>query len=110
MGLGVLGELNWLAVIVAAIVYFALGAIWYHPSFLGKPWMRSIGWEPSQEAPQMGAAAYAAPFIAYLVAAIALGLLARATGSDSFAEGIVLGLVVGIGVAATLTFVTAIFD
>jgi hypothetical protein len=31
-----LGELNWLAVIVGAVIYFALGALWYSPMLLGR--------------------------------------------------------------------------
>jgi len=40
--------INWLAVIVAAIIPFAIGFVWYGPLF-GKPWMESIGVNP--EAP-----------------------------------------------------------
>jgi hypothetical protein len=36
-------------------------------------------------------------------------MLAFATGSDTFGEGIVLGLVLGIGVAVALEFVNAMF-
>lgn len=32
-------QINWLAVIVAALVYFALGAIWYGPIF-GEAWVQ----------------------------------------------------------------------
>ena len=36
MSFDALGDLNWLAVIVAAIAYFALGAIWFAPPVFGK--------------------------------------------------------------------------
>ena len=29
MNFGLLGDVNWLAVVVGAVVYFALGAAWY---------------------------------------------------------------------------------
>lgn len=35
MSFDVLGDLNWLAVVVAAIAYFALGALWYAPPVFG---------------------------------------------------------------------------
>ena len=56
-----LGELNWLAVIVGAVVYFVLGALWYTPAFLGRRWQRSIGWDPERTPPQMSPATYAVP-------------------------------------------------
>ncbi|HEY4797694.1 MAG TPA: DUF1761 domain-containing protein [Bacteroidia bacterium] len=45
----VLQHLNWLAVAVSAIAYFALGAIWFGPAF-GKVWMKGHGITlPSEE-------------------------------------------------------------
>jgi hypothetical protein len=85
-----------------------LGALWYGPLF-GKVWMKAIGWDGTQEeAP--GPGIYAFPAIAYLIATIATAMLAEATGSDSVGEGLVLGLVVGIGYAVTLTLVSVTFD
>ncbi|MES1225993.1 MAG: DUF1761 domain-containing protein, partial [Bacteroidota bacterium] len=39
MGTEIFSHLNWLAILVAAVAYFALGAIWY--SFLFRdPWIK----------------------------------------------------------------------
>ena len=110
MSFDVLGDINWLAAIVAAVIYYAIGAAWYSPVLFGKPWMRSIGWDPDSDPPEVSAKDYAFPLIAYLIAAIAVAMLAVATSSDSFGEGVVLGLVVGMGLATVLAFVTATFD
>jgi len=48
MSLDVIGNLNWLAVIVGGVIYFALGAVWYSPVLLGRQWQRSIGWDPTR--------------------------------------------------------------
>jgi hypothetical protein len=109
MSLDTLGQLNWLAIIVGALIYFALGAVWYLPAVFGRPWMRSIGWDESRQQ-QMNPVQYAAPAVAQLIAAVATGMLAAATGSDTLPEGVVLGLVVGVGYALTLTAVDAMFD
>jgi len=103
-------DLNWLAVVVAAVVWFALGAVWYTPKVFGAAWMRSIGWEPSPDDPKPGASMYVAPLLAYLVGSVALGLLAKATGTDTVGEGLVLGLVVSVGIVGTILLVTAAFD
>jgi hypothetical protein len=108
MSFDLLGELNWLAVIVATVVYFALGAAWYAPPLLGKAWMKAAG-TVIQEGQRPGPAIYLTPLLAYFVAVIATAMLAEATGSDTFAEGIVLGLVVGVGYAVVGTAVEATF-
>lgn len=111
MNLDTVGDLNWAAVVVAAIIYYVLGAVWYARPVLGSIWMDSIGWKPDPESgPQMSTANIVLPVIAFLVAAVALGMLAVSTGTDTLGEGIVLGLVVGVGVAAMLTLVTAAYD
>ena len=110
MDLEALAGLNWLAVITGAALYFALGAIWFQPQLLGRAWMRSIGWDPSRGQPDASVVSYLPSLVAYLVAATAVGLLAAATGSDNLAAGITLGLVIGIGLALTLTAVDASFD
>lgn len=110
MSFDVLGDINWAAVAVAAIVYFAVGAAWYSRALLGKPWMRSIGWNAEQDPPEMSPVSYLGPLVGYLVAAVAVAMLAVATGTDTFGEGLVLGLVLGIGLATVLALVTALFD
>ena len=105
-----LSGLNWLAILVGAVIYFALGALWYSPVLFMRPWQRSIGWDADRTPPQQSVTTYIVPFLAYVVMAIAVGLLAEATGSDTFAEGLVLGLVVGVGLSLMHTLVDATFD
>ena len=107
MSFDVLGDLNWLAVIVATIAYFALGAIWYAPAVFGNTWMRAGGFEVPEQ-PQ--AAFYVVPFLTCLLATIVVGMLAFATGSDTLGEGIVLGLLTGVGIAFSALLVTGFFD
>jgi hypothetical protein len=39
MSFDLLGDLDWLAMIAAAIAYFVVGAAWYAPSVFGRAWM-----------------------------------------------------------------------
>lgn len=109
MTLDVLGELNWLAVIVAAIAYFALGALWYMPFAFGRTWQRAIGWDEANP-PEAGAVTYAAPALFALVSSIATAIIANATGSADIGSGLVLGLVVGIGYGLAISAYEAVFD
>jgi hypothetical protein len=103
-------QLNWLAVLVGAVIYFVIGAAWFAPAVFGRPWMASIGWDESRPRPETNPVSYAGPALFYLVASIATGLLAAATGTDTIQEGVVLGLVVGVGYALTVTATDAVFD
>ena len=106
-----LAAINWLAVIVATLIYFALGAVWFAPATpIGRRWMSSSGYE----SPTTGASStnlfYIVPLATSLVAVVATALLAAATATDTLTEGIVLGLIVGIGYAATIVLTTAAFE
>ncbi len=87
-----------------------LGALWYSPVLFAGPWQRSIGWDENRAPPQSSAMTYVVPLVAYLVMAIAVGMLAAATGTGTFAEGIVLGLVLAISLSLAHTFVDASFS
>jgi hypothetical protein len=105
-----LGQVSWLGVIVGAAIYFVLGAVWYSPVLFAKPWQEAIGWDPARRPPQMNPMTYVLPAAMYLVAGVAMAILAAATGTDSISEGLVLGLVTGIGFALPMTGVEATFD
>ena len=61
-----------------------------------------MGWDPSAEESQPSAAIYVAPLVTCRLSAVAMTMLASATGSDTVGEGVVLGLVVAIGITAMI--------
>jgi uncharacterized membrane protein len=110
MSFDLLGDVKWLSVILAALAYFVIGAIWYAPPVLGKAWMAAGGMQMPAEGQRPGPAIYVVPLIGSVLSAIALGMFAVATGTDTIGEGIVLGLVVGVGFAISISLVTATFE
>jgi hypothetical protein len=105
-----LSQVSWLGVIVGAAVYFFLGALWYSPPLFAKPWQAAIGWDESKPQPQTNPMTYVVPALLYLIAAIAMAIIAAATGTDSISEGLVLGLITGLGFALPMVGVEATFD
>ena len=106
-----LGGLNWVAVILATVIYFALGALWFGPwTAIGRAWVTASGYESPTSGMSSTNAFYIAPIVTSFVSVIATALLAKATGTDTLAEGIVLGLVVGIGYAVVILLNTAAFE
>ena len=106
-----LAGINWIAVVVATTVYFALGALMFAPfTPIGRAWVAASGYE----SPTGGIAAsnvfYIVPALTAFVSVVATALLVQATGTDTLAEGVTLGLVVGIGYAAAILLNTALFE
>jgi len=98
MSFDVLSDVNYLAAVVAALVYFGIGAIWYAPPVLGKIWQQAVGLTQEQLRPNP--MIFVGTFIAYFLMAVTLAAIARSTGASDFADGLVLGLFVGIGIVA----------
>jgi hypothetical protein len=109
MSFDVVDDLNWLAVVLATAVYFVLAGPWFSDLLFGPAWRQSIGWD-KRTGERLGPTYYVGPLLTCFVAVIAVAMLSEATGSDSFAEGLVLGLVVAVGVACAVLFVTGALD
>ena len=106
-----LGDIDWLAVIVGAIAYFVIGALWYAPPVFGSVWMAAGGvpdMRGSDDRPPP--TIYAVPLFGSILSAIALAMFALVSATDTVGEGTVLGLVVGIGFAISISLVTATFE
>jgi hypothetical protein len=96
--LAALGDLNVLALVVAALSYFAVGGLWFSPLLFSRQWQSATGLSDSQLAARNPAPIFGGAFVASLVSVIALGLL-LGSGAGA-ATGAVVGLVCGIGFAA----------
>lgn len=109
MSFDLLGDLNWLAVIAATLAYFILGGIWYAQAVFGKAWLQASGIQiPEGQRP--GAEFYVFPLISNFLMVLGTAIVARATGTDTFGEAVVLWLVVAVGFAVALTINSSVFD
>ena len=89
------------AILVAAFVYFALGALWYSPLLFVDPWLRLIG-KSFAEVKAHGAAPYPWAFLFALLTATGLAQVLRWQGSSGAGTGAFIGFALG----ATLSFAT----
>jgi hypothetical protein len=106
-----LGSINWLAVVIATVIYFGLGAVWFAPPTpIGRAWVESSGYESPTGGTMSTNLFYIVPAATCLLMVVATALLARATGTDTLGESVVLGLVVGIGLALPILIQTAAFE
>lgn len=109
MLLDAFAELNWLAVLVAGLVYFVIGAVWYTDALMGRQYRTALGLDPDAKATP-DPTPLVINLVGWLVSALALGLVATAVDADGVAEGIILGLVVGVGVVLTQMLVTTTYE
>ena len=58
----------------------------------------------------MNPVTYVVPALLYLVVAIAMAILARSIGVTTLADGVVLGLLTGLGFALPMVGIEATFD
>ncbi len=95
-----LGELNWFAIVVVAAAAMALGAAWY--GLLANPWMAATGLtrEIINSRKRQNVRAYSLAVVAAFGAALALAVVVQATNADGAAEGLLIGVIVGIGFGA----------
>src|SRR5437667_9641386 len=105
-------NVNILAVLVAAVLTFVLGAVWYSPVLFAKQWMAAQGYtaENLEEMKRKAVTrAYAVSVLSYLVTAYVTALLASDTNSTTLSQGLWLGLRASLQFAATVGLPATMF-
>jgi hypothetical protein len=102
-----LGSINWLAVVVAAVVGLVIGFVYYAPQLMGRRWAASAGATlPSGTPPAM---TLVGTIVSVLITAVALGVLASATGATGN-DGAALGFICWLGFVLTWTVSGALYE
>lgn len=103
-----LGDLNWLAVLVAAAAWFVFSAIWYSIPPLSKAW-QSAAKVNAEEGPPL-VMVLVPTFIGYFVTTIVIALLVPAVGATELVDGIGLGVALGVGFGLVGALVTQMYE
>ena len=109
--------INYLAVLVAAVVIFVLGGLWYSPALFAKRWIalqnRTEEEMRAQAAasnmPLMYFAAFVCAFIQAWVMAMVLGHMAQ-IAEMSVAHAAIFAALLWLGFAGTTSYATALFS
>jgi hypothetical protein len=96
------------AVLVATIVYFALGAAWY--MVLSKPWMAAVGFTREQLEQGSSPAIFAVTFLLEVIAVFTLAVILGNSTLGGIGGGASLGALVGIGIWFALVSVTFMYE
>ena len=103
-------RVNYVAVVVVAVVYWLLGALWYGALF-GKQWVALMG-KTMEEAQREGQTAvpYIVALVCNLLIAYVLALVCNASGATTMAKGASAGVLMWLGFIGTTTLTTYEFD
>ena len=103
-------RVNYAAVLVAAVVNFMLGALWYSPALFANGWVRLIGRNMEEMKRNANPMSYVAAFGCSVAMAYVLALFNAGRKSDSMLKGAYAGLLLGAGVVATSMLTSYLFE
>lgn len=99
--------INWLAVIAASLVGFAIGFVWYGPLF-GKPWMASVGMTEEDAKNGNMAKIFGFTFVFQFIMAYCLAMFFG--GEVNVQEGAFYGFLTGFGWVAMAIGVNGLYE
>jgi hypothetical protein len=102
--------MNYWAVLVAAIAYMALGALWYSPVLFGKAWMKGIGKTKEQVDAGFSPLNYLYSIIAAFLSSYGIARIMNWSGGNSVVDGIKVALIAGICFVLAAMAVNDIFE
>ena len=105
-------DINWLAILVVALVNMALGALWYSKILFGKKWMELLGKKEEDFKDNLKTAwkAYAVSFVGALVTSIILALFMEYKEAVTFLEGAILGIMGWLALVVPTNLNSVIFE
>lgn len=98
-----ISDINYLAVVAGVVVNMIVGGLWYSPLLFAKPWMAETGitMEAISEDKAGMIRGYAVSVIASVAIVFAMSVLVEATDASGATDGLLIGLLAGIGFVAT---------
>jgi hypothetical protein len=101
-------NLNWLAIIVAAVSAFVLGGLWYSPLMFVKRWMKETGITPESTKNNNMFKVFGLGFVLSLIASFFLAMFIGAKAGAGF--GAMAGFMAGLGWVFTFMGISYLFE
>ena len=111
MNSALFSDIKWLAVLVAAVAYFALGALWYSKALFANSWVKLAGINMDDPNARKGVGAIMlTSFVLMLVASIGIAILITRIGVTDWMTGLKTGLITGICFSATAISISYVYE
>lgn len=96
-----LGEINYLAVIIASLVAFLIGSIWYMKQLFGARWQKEIKLSDKDIEKANMPKVLLVSFMTILISAVAISVLLSVMVLDTAVQGALFGIMIAVGIIAT---------
>lgn len=111
MNTQIFSDINWLAILVAAIAYFMLGAVWYSKALFGTKWAAVVGLDMTDPNKSKGMAKMmTGTFVLILIACMGIAMLVARMDLSVLPSALKLGLITGICFATTAVSISFIYE
>jgi len=107
---GELFNINYWAVLVAAVAPMLIGSAWYSPALFARSWMKAVGKTEADIKKGATGKLYFLAFAASLITSFVTAHLVDIAGATSIIEGVILGFWVWLGYVATVTATNHLFE
>ena len=102
-------DVNWLAVLVAALAKFVIGGVWYSPPVFGPRWGAIVAVSPEAFKARM-VPAMVTDLLASLVLAWVLANVLKFTGATGLVPGVRVSFFLWLGFVATPLLSTTVYE
>jgi len=111
MNTEIFSHMNWLAILVATLAYFVIGALWYSKVLFGSKWASLLKLDLNDPNQKKGMGQMMlSSFILMLITCIGLSILIVKVNFDSnYMYGIKIGLLTGICYASTAVSINYVY-
>jgi hypothetical protein len=112
MNTGFLSHMNWLAILVATVAYFMLGALWYSKALFGTKWAQLLKIDTTNPDLRKGMGGMMiSTFVLILIVCFGLEtLIVKVNFAQELSYGIKLGLLTGLAFATTAVSINYVYE
>lgn len=102
-------EVNWLAVVAAAVINMIVGSVWYSPLLFVKPWLATLDKKLDPKNVDMGKT-YGMMFLGAVIMAYVMAMLINVTNTTMLDMGAMLGFWIWLGFVAPVHLGGVLFE
>ncbi len=111
MNTEIFSQINWLAVLVAALAYFLFGALWYSKALFGAKWAGLVGLDMNDPDKKKGMGKMmAGTLFLIIITCTALAVLVYRLDLLVISSALKLGLITGVCFASTAVSISFIYE
>jgi hypothetical protein len=103
-----LGQLNYFAIVAAAVAAFVVGGVWYSAGLFGKAWQRETGLTDEQLGARNPGLVFGVSFVLTLVASLVFAMFLGPR--PAFGSALFAGLAAGVAWVATSFGINYLFE